>query len=358
MKSYALPLTGHLVRFGHPVESALAEELEKLHSAQPLLVTTRGGASRLDAVFSDVSQPVPYTSRFTKVIAHVPENVVDDAVAVARESNADALIAFGGGSALDTAKAVSNRINLPIIAIPTNFSGSEVTFNFGLTISGFKQTVINPDVMARAVIYDPRLFDTLPSEEAKCGGINAIAHAVEALYGKNSNPLTSALAVEAITLMVNGLRRQHAGSMDGVDENCIQGAWLCGEVLAHVGMALHHRMCHVLGGTFGLTHAHAHTVMLPYSVDFNEDSTQALAPLVPLYGGGRLGAGMQRFGRDIGVPGNLEQLGFSRADIDEAATLVVSTPLHNPREVEYKDVKGILTRAWAGEPLSESVAAA
>jgi maleylacetate reductase len=181
-----------------------------------------------------------------------------------------------------------------------------------------------------------------------CSGVNAIAHAIEGMYAPNANPLTHAIAETGVLNLVEGLERRYEQRSTDADAKCLTGAWLCGEVLAQVGMGLHHRMCHVLGGTYNLPHAATHTVMLPYSVEFNFSFAPALSALSHLFAGASLAQGLATFSRRLGAPSSLRELGFRHADITRAAQLALATPLNNPRPVAQSDVEQILTKALSG----------
>lgn len=350
--NFSLELRAHRIVSGAPVAEVLADELTTLDMRRCMLVTTPNLSSHFDAMSDDATIRA-CAARFTGVIPHVPEPSVMQAVDTARACAADGLLVFGGGSALDTAKAVSDRTGLPILAIPTNFSGSEVTWNFGLTVNGVKQTVRNPAVLPRTVIYDPALLMTLPASVAMCSGINAIAHAIEALYAPQANPLTHALAETGIRKMIDGLRRFCANGERTTDaaSDCLTGSWLCGEVLSQVGMGFHHRICHVLGGTFGLPHAEVHTVLLPYSVAWNYGHVPALAALSDVFGQQPFARALAEFSAAHGAPRSLEALGFSSGQIHQAAALASSTPIANPHPISASDIEAILAHAFAGDML-------
>lgn len=337
----------HQVIFGEPFAEVLRRELPRHGSGSYFLVTTAGMRCRFEAQApEDILQRC--SGRFTEAVPHVPSEVARRACERIAAAKAQLILAVGGGSALDTAKAVAHDLALPIVAVPTNFSGSEVTYNFGLTTGGVKQTIIDPKVLPHTVIYDPAMLSSLSDEVAACSGVNAIAHAIEAMYAVNANPMTGAIAEAGIRNLVAGLAARQTERSTDANAQCLMGAWLCGEVLAQVGMALHHRMCHVLGGTFGLPHAAAHTVMLPYSIEFNYGFAPALSALADLFDPDSLAAGLAAFSRRLGAPTNLGELGFRHEDIAQAARLALATPLNNPRAVNAADVERILAKALAG----------
>jgi maleylacetate reductase len=343
----------HRIRFGESITEVLGEELTALGVAAPLLISSERGAAVLQRAFIRSGKALPYIDAFTETLPHVPDRVARAAEQLATRTSADCLVAFGGGSALDTAKAVAHERPVPIIAIPTTLSGSEVTFNFGLTIDGVKQTIVDPKVLARVVAYDPSLFQSLAPLELICSGMNAIAHAVEALYSSHANPLTTSIASAGIEHMLRGLRRHpSAAGLDAIT-HCMHGAWLCGEALAQVGMGLHHRLCHVLGGTFALPHAPTHTVLLPYVAAFNEPCTETLSPLRQLFDGESLAVGLRRMAEDLGAPLSLQSLGLPAEAIEHAADIALARPVDGPRQPTRPALAALLRRAWSGAALDE-----
>ncbi len=220
-------------------------------------------------------------------VMHVPIESARAARDLATQLGADCAVAIGGGSTTGLAKAIALESPLPIIAIPTTYAGSEMTSIYGLTEDGIKRTGRDLRVLPRTVIYDPALTTSLPVGLLAASGMNAIAHAVEGLYAQDSNPVISLLAEEGIRAMALGLRRVVVAPNDlEARSDCLYGAWLCGIVLGGVGIALHHKLCHTLGGSFNLPHAETHAVVLPHAVAFN-------APAAP--------EEMQRIGRALGA---------------------------------------------------------
>jgi maleylacetate reductase len=348
---FAINQRAHRVRFGVLFEEVLDDELGRLGVERYFLITGQRGAARFHEG-ADGRVSTPCAGAFSESVAHVPQDVARRAAEALRLSGADGVVAFGGGAAFDTAKAASREAGTPILAIPTTFSGSEVTSTHGLTVDGVKRSVADPSVLPKTVIYDPRLPETLSQSVAVCSGVNAIAHAVEALYAAEANPMTAAIAEAGVRKLVAGLEKRSRPVRGDADADCFAGSWLCGEALAQVGMALHHRISHVLGGTFNLPHAEAHTVVLPYSIAFNRSHAPGLAVLDGLFGGRSLAAGLSEFSGRLGAPRTLRELGFRQEDIAKAARLALSAPLQNPRPASEEDIAGIISQAFAGAELA------
>lgn len=345
-----LDFKAHRVVWGWREGHALQDELRTTGVRRFLLLAS---SERAEQRFREISQDTVTDLQggsFARVVPHVPQASVALVMTEVRRSGADGLVAFGGGSALDTAKAISHDTELPIIAIPTNFSGSEVTWNYGLTVNGVKQTVRNPAVLPRSTIYDGSLVCSLPLPTAICSGVNAVAHAVEALYAPQANPLTQAIAQTGIARMIAGLRAWAAsGADERVGAQCLSGAWLCGEALAQVGMGLHHRICHTLGGTYGLPHAAAHTTLLPYLIDWNTGYTPVLHCLNELFDGNSFATSLAEFSVRHGAPASLRDLGLPSDQIANVARLACESPIANPRPVSVDEIEALLWCAYRGD---------
>lgn len=208
---------------------------------------------------------------FSGATMHTPVEVTERALGFLHETGADCLVAIGGGSTIGLSKALALRTGLPQVAIPTSFAGSEATGILGQTEGGKKTTLTDPRVRPAVILYDVTLVRSLPSPLIVSSGMNAIAHAVEGLYARDRNPISSLMALEGIRALASALPRLTGGAPGDADwGEALYGAWLCGTVLGQVGMALHHKLCHALGGGFNLPHAETHAVILPHAVAYTE----------------------------------------------------------------------------------------
>lgn len=315
-----------------------------------LLIAGASAAELGDAV----AAVTPVVARIQDVVQHVPAGNAARATAVARDSNVDLIIAIGGGSAVGLAKIVACRTGLPIVAVPTTFSGSEATDVWGLTEDGRKTTGSDPRALPKVVVYDAALSSTLPTRLALASGVNAIAHAVDGFWAPKADPINTALGAEGLRALVPGLRALVADPGDvEARELTIYGAYLAAVAFASAGSGLHHKICHALGGTFNLPHAETHSVMIGYVAAFNgscapdaaDRITAALKAVSP-------GSGFSALRQDLGTPASLRELGFEESDIRAAAEIILpSIPASNPRPVAGNDLEILLRAAWAGEPL-------
>jgi len=234
------------------------------------------------------------------------------------------------------------RTDLPQIVVPTTYAGSEVTPILGQTENGAKTTLRSPKVLPEVVIYDPQMTHSLPTAMSITSGINAIAHAIEALYAQDKNPVSTLMAVEGATALIDSLpliaKNQHDAP---AREKAFYGSWLCGAVLGNVGMALHHKLCHTLGGMFDLPHAQTHTVVLPHAVAYNAKQVPEL--LMPI-----ASTGLFEFAQKLGAPLSLRELGMPEHGIDLAAEQAMANPYWNPRQLEHQEIRQLISHAYYG----------
>ncbi|KWF95569.1 maleylacetate reductase [Burkholderia cepacia] len=287
---------------------------------------------------------------YDRATMHVPIEIARDAQAFARSCGADCAIAIGGGSTIGLGKAIALESSLPILAIPTTYAGSEMTPIYGLTEGGIKRTGSDARVLPKTVIYDPALTVTLPVELSVTSGLNAIAHAAEGLYANNANPVMSLVAEEGIRALARGLPGVRRDTADlGARGDALYGAWLCGMVLGNVGMALHHKLCHTLGGSFNLPHAPTHTVVLPHALAYNAvHAPDAMQRIARAIGTNDAARGLYALALDNGAPVSLKAIGMQEADLDRAADLAAANPYWNPRPIERDGLRALLQDAFDG----------
>jgi maleylacetate reductase len=268
---------------------------------------------------------------------------------VVTDLGADCVVSLGGGSTTGLGKAIAYRTDLPQIVIPTTYAGSEVTPILGQTEGGRKTTVKDPKILPEVVIYDATLTTGLPVGMSVTSGLNAMAHAVEALYAQDRNPISSLMATEGLRAFRSALPAIIKDPHDlSVRADGLYGAWLCGTVLGTVGMALHHKICHTLGGTFDTPHADTHAIMLPHTAGFNAVAVpELLSPVADIFGGS-VGGGLWDFAQSIGAPLALRDLGLTEADLDRAAKIATENPYWNPRPIDRPSIRELLQHAWEG----------
>jgi alcohol dehydrogenase class IV len=267
-----------------------------------------------------------------------------------RDSRADCTVALGGGSTTGLGKAIALRTDLPQIVIPTTYAGSEATPILGETRDGLKTTQKSPKILPEVIVYDVDLTLTLPPGLSATSGMNAIAHAGEGLYTQDANPIVSLLAEEGIRALDAALPKivRDPGDREARSD-ALYGAWLCGVVLGSVGMALHHKLCHTLGGTFDLPHAETHTVVLPHAAAYNAPAAPgAMARAARALGVTDAPQGLYDLAKGLGAPLALKDIGMPEAGLDRAADLAVANPYWNPRPIERAAIRALLDDAFHG----------
>lgn len=281
---------------------------------------------------------------------HVPIEGARLAREHARTVGADCAVAIGGGSTIGLGKAIALESSIPIIAVPTTYAGSEMTPIYGITEGGLKKTGRDARVLPRTVLYDPDLSVGLPVAMSVTSGINAIAHAAEGLYARDGNPVMSLMAEEGIRALATGLRgvvEDPAGLAARGD--CLYGAWLCGTVLGHVGMALHHKLCHTLGGSFNLPHAETHTIVLPHALAYNASAAPvAMLRIAHALKAPNAASGVYDLAKRLGAPLALRDIGMPESELDRAAEIALANPYWNPRPIEAHAIRDLLRNAWEG----------
>ena len=333
------------VRFGAAALIELRAELEGRGWRRAFVVTTPGRSAHLASALGGLGEML--AGVFSNAAQHVPATTVAEAGSALSAAGADCCVAFGGGSAIGLGKALARASGLPMAAVPTTYSGSEMTSIWGLTEGGEKRTGRDSRAAARLVLYDPELTYDLPATVSAESGLNAVAHAVEALYAPNLAPDTAATAEEAIRRLAGALPLVVREPRDvAARAEALMGAHLAGVALDQAAMGLHHRLCHVLGGMFGTPHARTHALLLPHVVAFNAPAaSEAMRHVARALGSADAVSGLRELVRSLGISGSLSDLGIGPAEIARAADAAVGGDYPNPRPVTAADARGILEAA-------------
>lgn len=337
------------VLFGQGTITQLAEIIGEVGGTRALLLSTPHQADQASALVAPAGDLI--VGHFTDAAMHTPVDVTERALALLNATRADCLVAIGGGSTIGLAKALALRTDLPQVAVATTYAGSEMTPILGETVSAHKTTQRTLKVLPEAVIYDVDLTLDLPVGMSATSGLNAIAHAVEGLYARDTNPVIRLLAEDAVRTFASALPRiVHAPRDPDARTDALRAAWLCGMVLATTSMSLHHKLCHTLGGAFNLPHAETHGVILPHALAYNAAAAPAaMAALRRAFGGTDPVAALADLARRIGAPASLRELGMPESGIDLAADEAMRNPYWNPRPVERDAVRALIARAYAGD---------
>jgi alcohol dehydrogenase class IV len=336
------------VIFGPGARRKVAEELDRLGITRAIVLSTpdqsllAGEFARL--IGSRVAIVYPGAAQ------HTPVAVTESALQAVHSVSANGCLAVGGGSTTGLSKAIALRTDLPQVVVPTTFAGSEMTPILGETELGRKTTQSSQKVLPETVIYDPELTATMPKSIAGPSGMNAVAHAVEALYAENRNPVISMMAEESIRAFGRSLPRLVNSAEDlSAHSDALYGAWLAGTCLGAVGMAIHHKICHTLGGTFDLPHADVHALMIPYSAAYNREAApEAMARVAAALGGTDGPDALYELMLKVANKHSLAELGMTEADLDKAADIAVQNPYYNPRPITREGIREMLGAAYVG----------
>jgi alcohol dehydrogenase class IV len=336
------------VVFGAGTLDSLAAEADRLGLSKLLVLSTPGQVRLAEQAAAQLGSRG--AGLYPHARMHVPIETALAARAEASRLGADGTVAIGGGSTIGLGKAIALESGLPIIAIPTTYAGSEMTPIYGLTEGGAKKTGRDAKVLPRTVIYDPLLTLGLPVKTSATSGMNAIAHCVEALYAEDANPTTSLMAEEGIGALARALPRIAAdpGNLDARSD-ALYGAWLAGISLGAVGMALHHKLCHTLGGSFNLPHAETHTIVLPHAVAYNRSAApQAMTRIATALSADDAAVGLYDLAARLGAPLALKEIGLKEVDLDLAAEIATRNPYYNPRPISRDGIRRLLDDAFHG----------
>lgn len=354
MNSFTFNSYSQKVLFGNGVLARLDEEVAALGASRTLVLSTPNQAQEAERVVEQLGPRA--AGLFAGAVMHVPVETARQAIEAAAQRGADSIVAFGGGSTIGLAKAIALESPLPIIAIPTTYAGSEMTPIYGVTEHGLKRTGRDLKVLPRTVLYDPELTLDLPVQFSITSGINALAHAAEGLYAQDAEPVSTLMAKEAIGALARGLPAIRAAAA-GTDRaallaarsDALYGAWLCGCVLGRVGMALHHKLCHTLGGSFNLPHAEVHTVILPHALAYNAGAApQAMAAISQAMNAPDAPQAVYDLALANGAPVSLREIGMRAEDVEAACEIAMRNQYPNPRPLEHGAVLQLLKDAFEG----------
>jgi len=333
--------------FGAGSKAKVSEWIVKAGRRRALVLATPHQKADAEALARELGELA--CGVFAGAVMHTPVDVTNAAMKVVVETGADCLVSLGGGSTTGLGKAIAYRTDLLQIVVPTTYAGSEVTPILGQTESGRKTTVRDAKILPEIVIYDPLLTHGLPVSMSATSGLNAMAHAIEGLYAQDRNPVSTLMALEGLRAFARSLPVIVKSPEDEqARSDALYGAWLCGTVLGTVGMALHHKICHTLGGSFDTPHAETHAVMLPHTAAFNATAASTeLAGAAEIFGGS-IGGGLWDFAKAIGAPLSLKEFGLTETDLDRAASIAVENPYWNPRPIDRGSIRMLLQDAWEG----------
>ena len=337
--------------FGRSFTRALSDELPNNTVLHAWVIASRRFNSVVQA--ADSLDNFFILEHFSRVLQYVPADQVQKARHSVAKSGANIIMAIGGGSAIGLAKAVALKHPLPIWAVPTTYSGSEMTNIYGISSAGIKEVGRDLNVVPEKVFYDPELSLTLPFDIAAKSALNALSHLIEAVYSSDRNPFTFQHSLEGIRILFSGLKRlsEEKSISAVINEKLLLGASFAGKSLSETEMALHHTCAHVLGGSFSLDHASVHTVMLPYVLKFQWSSLsdEIRIHFKRLFDSDTPANVLFDLIKRLDQPTSLKDIGFRKRDIAKAAELISNLKFNNPATVTQDNIKRLLETAWGGK---------
>ncbi|WP_336713683.1 maleylacetate reductase [Arthrobacter sp. USHLN218] len=326
----------------------LAAEVQRF-GAQRVMVIASGSEA---AIAAKVATGIEAALNYDDVAPHVPIEKAERARTAAAEHGIDLLVCVGGGSTTGLAKAIALTSGLPIIAVPTTYAGSEATNVWGLTEAARKTTGVDDKVLPATVIYDANLTLSLPVELSVASGLNGMAHCIDSMWGPRVDPINQALAAEGIRALNQGLPGivQDPQGLEG-REQALYGAYLSAVAFASAGSGMHHKICHVLGGTWNMPHAQTHATVLPYVLAFNAPAApDAAGRIAAAFGTTDAVDGLNLLRETLDAPKALKDYGFAQENIAEAVDLILPViPASNPRPATKENLTVLLRAATAGD---------
>lgn len=302
------------VLFGSHQAAANLRQIVAEYGAQRVMLIASNSQRE---VARELTANIDIAVEHTDVVMHVPIETAQKAREAAAQHNIDLIVAVGGGSTTGLAKAIALTTGLPIVAIPTTYSGSEATNMWGITKHERKITGVDEAVLPKVVIYDAALTLRLPVELSVASGLNGLAHCIDSMWAPKANPINAALASEGIRALNIGLPKIVADPT-GLEsrEMALYGGYLAAVAFASAGSGLHHKICHVLGGTFNLPHAQTHATLLPYVVAHNQGSApEANRRIAAAFGSADALTGLQNLRTKLNAPTALADYGYTAEDI-------------------------------------------
>lgn len=338
------------ILFDSAAQAVVPAEVRRLGLKRILVVRTPGARSAADCEPIARSLGNDLAATYSEARVHVPIETLRACVTLHRSAGADGIVAIGGGSAIGLGKLVAAETKTPLIAVPTTYSGAELTPFNAVTEAGAKVQRRDPAMMPASVVYDPELTLTLPLSVSGPSMMNALAHAVEGMYAPDTNPIVVAKAEMAIGLAATALPAIAVQLHNrAARRDLLLSAMLAGEVLAVTAMGLHHKLCHILGGGFDLPHAGVNAVILPYAVAYNTPGCpEVMTRIAAALGAKDAAAGLYDLAQATGAPSSLAALGLPQAAIDAVARTAAGQTYDNPMPLETDRLRRLLDDAWCG----------
>jgi maleylacetate reductase len=281
---------------------------------------------------------------------NMPREAFDTIVTELKRHNADGFIVIGGGSPIGLAKAAGATTKLPYIAVVTTYSGSEMAARWYIGVAENRVSGEGRAALPATAIYDPELTLDLPPRVSAASGMNAMAHAVESLYGIDTNPVVETMAEEAVRLLGSSLPLIVQNPRDlEARTDALYGAWLAANFRAKVG--LEHAIAQRVRQWFNLEHAQTHAISTPYAIGFNAEAAPgAMARIKRALKADDAARGLYDLNVRLGLPTGFKHLGMREEDITKAVEVVSAVKITHPKPVTKDDLVNVIGQAYAGAP--------
>lgn len=344
-------------RFGAGSAKALSSDCKQLGIHKLMVIGTPSARDR----YSETLDPLhtATAAHFFKAQPHCPVETVEACRQAYRRAGCNGVVAIGGGSTLGLGKILAAEEGAIFIAVPTTYSGTEATAIFGRKIDGEKRTVIDDACRPSLIVYDPELSQSLPADITVMTGMNSVAHAVDALYGQNSGsmhigPLTIALAREALFAHQKGLSAVVHGEDNIANrQRLLYAGFLGGLLISMHGIAIHHRLCHVIGGLFDVPHGATNSIILPHAVAYNTGVVPQADQLIQeVFEGDNPAKCIYQFTQSLNAPADLREFGVPESAATQIAQHQIAHGGWNPREVTLASLTELVKNAINGYHVS------
>lgn len=371
--------------FGKDALQNITIEIKKRNFNKALIVTDKnlvefGVVNKVTALLD--KEKLNYAI-YDGVLPNPTISLIEEGIECFKKEKVDYLIAIGGGSPQDTAKAIGIVINnpqfqdvrklegvapttkpaVPIIAIPTTSgTAAEVTINYVITDEEKhrKFVCVDPHSIPVVAIIDPDMMVSMPASIKASTGIDALTHAIEGYTTKGAWELTDALHIKSIEMISNSLRSSVKGEMQGVNDMAL-AQYIAGMGFSNVGLGLVHGMAHPLGAFYNTPHGIANAVLLPYVMAYNAEYTGEKFRNIALVMGvkdafsisledARKAAidAVRKLNKDVGIPEYLKDIGVKKEDIPALAKSAFADVCTggNPRDASVQDIEGLYNQAY------------
>jgi alcohol dehydrogenase class IV len=334
--------------FGVDRALEIADDWRDLAARRPLIVGTPATEKRYGTLLRHLAELS--CTPFFRVEAHSPAEIIDEAIETYRLANCDSVVTIGGGSSISIGKALAVAERAVFIAVPTTYSGSEATAIFGRRIHGEKRTAVDDRCRPARIIYDPQLSRTLPVDFSIASATNCMAHAVDALYAQDAGPVAVMMAREVLVTLRDELPKLKDDPQQlQRRERLLVAAFLGGTLVSMHGIALHHQLCHVIGGMYGTPHGANNTAVLPQAIAYNTGAVlHADKLLSEVFDDPYPARGVFDFINELAGNTALVHLGVPAHAAREITTRQLAHAGYNPKPLEHWTLNACIQRALDG----------